>query len=60
MTDQIKDEAWIKEATLQELMDAIRQEPPDSPLFSMELAPLFWDTYKTKFAEVYRVRRAGG
>lgn len=53
MTEPIKDKAWIDNATLYEMMDAIRDEPIDSPLFGVELAPYFWAAYKAKYSELY-------
>lgn len=56
MTDVVKDKAWIAQASLQELQDAIRSDPVDSPLFGLDLAEFFWTTYRSKVAELYRTQ----
>lgn len=50
----MKDKAWVDQATMQDLINALRLEPADSELFSdKELAEYFWKTYRQKVAELY-------
>lgn len=54
------DEKWIRNATLSELRQAIREEPPESDLFRGELGQLFWAAYRERTEEVYGGSVFGG
>lgn len=49
----IKDLDWLEQASLQEMQDAIRTEPPESDLFQGTLGMMFWQRYKEQVGEVY-------
>ena len=49
----IKDLDWLERASLQELQDAIRTEPPESDLFQGQMGALFWEFYRERVGEVY-------
>lgn len=54
-----RDERWIASATLEELKDAILDEPPNSPLFKGETGKLFWTTYRGKVGQMYGTQLGG-
>lgn len=44
---------WIERATLDELKDAILEEPADSELFRGELGVFFWESFRARMEELY-------
>lgn len=53
MNAVMRDKNWIENATVQEMTEAIRTEPPMSELFQGELGVYFWDTYRSKMEVLY-------
>lgn len=55
VVQMIHDRDWIEVSSLEEMQDAVRNEPPESELFQGELGHFFWEVYRMRIEERYRV-----